>query len=244
MKPVASGAQRGAFGLRNDDALALAKAAGHDLATLDARQYAVINPYCFEPAIAPHIAAVEAAATVDLARIVAEVYGEYQRRLRSANAFDFDDLIGETVAVLQSHPQIAQHYRRRFRHVLVDEYQDTNHAQYLIVKALASRFENICVVGDDAQSIYSFRGANIRNILNFQNDYPDAALYKLEQNYRSTKRIVSAANTLISHNKEQHEREGWQEHNHKFILGWSDNQKGKRPVASPKRQICPAPLVL
>ena len=140
-----------------------------------------------------------------------EVYGQYMERCFRAGAMDFDDLLLKTNELFARFPDALAKYQERFRYLLVDEYQDTNHAQYLIVKALASRFENICVVGDDAQSIYSFRGANIRNILNFQNDYPDAALYKLEQNYRSTKRIVSAANTLISHNKEQLQKDVWTE---------------------------------
>ena len=140
-----------------------------------------------------------------------EVYGQYMERCFRAGAMDFDDLLLKTNELFARFPEALAKYQERFRYLLVDEYQDTNHAQYLIVKALASRFENICVVGDDAQSIYSFRGANIRNILNFQNDYPDAALYKLEQNYRSTKRIVSAANTLISHNKEQLQKDVWTE---------------------------------
>ncbi len=140
-----------------------------------------------------------------------EVYSQYMERCFRAGAMDFDDLLLKTNELFARFPEALAKYQERFRYLLVDEYQDTNHAQYLIVKALASRFENICVVGDDAQSIYSFRGANIRNILNFQNDYPDAALYKLEQNYRSTKRIVSAANTLISHNKEQLQKDVWTE---------------------------------
>ncbi len=140
-----------------------------------------------------------------------EVYSQYVERCFRAGAMDFDDLLLKTNELFARFPEALAKYQERFRYLLVDEYQDTNHAQYLIVKALASRFENICVVGDDAQSIYSFRGANIRNILNFQNDYPDAALYKLEQNYRSTKRIVSAANTLISHNKEQLQKDVWTE---------------------------------
>jgi DNA helicase II / ATP-dependent DNA helicase PcrA len=140
-----------------------------------------------------------------------EVYGQYMERCFRAGAMDFDDLLLKTNELFARFPEALAKYQERFRYLLVDEYQDTNHAQYLIVKALASRFENICVVGDDAQSIYSFRGANIRNILNFQNDYPDAALYKLEQSYRSTKRIVSAANTLISHNKEQLQKDVWTE---------------------------------
>ena len=131
--------------------------------------------------IGPEQAAAEASeAEDDLARIVAEVYGEYQRRLRAANALDFDDLIGETVAVLQAFPQIAQYYRRRFRHILVDEYQDTNHAQYVLVRELVGTETTVdgiapaelCVVGDADQSIYAFRGATIRNIEDFERDYP------------------------------------------------------------------------
>ena len=152
----------------------------------------------------------------DLARIVAEVYGEYQRRLRSANAFDFDDLIGETVAVLQSHPQIAQHYRRRFRHVLVDEYQDTNHAQYVLVRELVGAGSSdevspaeLCVVGDADQSIYAFRGATIRNIEDFERDFPSATTILLEQNYRSTQNILSAANAVIARNSGRREKRLW-----------------------------------
>ncbi len=140
-----------------------------------------------------------------------EVYRQYMERCFRAGAMDFDDLLLKTNELFARFPDALAKYQERFRYLLVDEYQDTNHAQYLIVKALAARFENICVVGDDAQSIYSFRGANIRNILNFQKDYPDAALYKLEQNYRSTQRIVKAANVLISHNKEQLEKDVWTE---------------------------------
>lgn len=143
----------------------------------------------------------------DLARAVASVYDEYQRRLRAANALDFDDLIGETVAVLQAFPQIAQYYRRRFRHVLVDEYQDTNHAQYVLVRELVGRDSNdgippgeLCVVGDADQSIYAFRGATIRNIEDFERDYPDTRTILLEQNYRSTQNILSAANSVIARN--------------------------------------------
>ena len=152
----------------------------------------------------------------DLARIVAEVYGEYQRRLRSANAFDFDDLIGETVAVLQSHPQVAQHYRRRFRHVLVDEYQDTNHAQYVLVRELVGAADpdevspaELCVVGDADQSIYAFRGATIRNIEDFERDFPTATTILLEQNYRSTQNILSAANAVIARNSGRREKRLW-----------------------------------
>lgn len=152
----------------------------------------------------------------DLARAVASVYDEYQRRLRSANALDFDDLIGETVAVLQAFPQIAQYYRRRFRHVLVDEYQDTNHAQYVLVRELVGRDSNdgippgeLCVVGDADQSIYAFRGATIRNIEDFERDYPDTRTILLEQNYRSTQNILSAANSVIARNAGRREKRLW-----------------------------------
>lgn len=152
----------------------------------------------------------------DLACAVASVYDEYQRRLRAANALDFDDLIGETVAVLQAFPQIAQYYRRRFRHVLVDEYQDTNHAQYVLVRELVGRDSNdgipsgeLCVVGDADQSIYAFRGATIRNIEDFERDYPDTRTILLEQNYRSTQNILSAANSVIARNAGRREKRLW-----------------------------------
>ncbi len=139
-------------------------------------------------------------------RAVAEAYTLYQRRLREAHALDFDDLIMATVHLLQSHPHVAENYRRRFRHVLVDEYQDTNHAQYTLVKELVGapggdvEPGELCVVGDADQSIYAFRGATIRNILEFERDYPDARTILLEQNYRSTQTILSAANAVIDRN--------------------------------------------
>lgn len=130
-----------------------------------------------------------------------EIYQEYVDRCFKAGAMDFDDLLLRTNGLLNVYPDVLAKYQNRFQYILVDEYQDTNHSQYLIVKALADRFQNICVVGDDAQSIYAFRGANINNILNFRSDYPNAKEYKLEQNYRSTKNIVEAANSVIEHNK-------------------------------------------
>ena len=130
-----------------------------------------------------------------------EIYQEYVERCFKAGAMDFDDLLLKTNELLSVYPEVLAKYQNRFQYILVDEYQDTNHSQYLIVKALADRFHNICVVGDDAQSIYAFRGANINNILNFKSDYPEAKEYKLEQNYRSTKNIVEAANSVIEHNK-------------------------------------------
>ncbi|GBG39990.1 DNA helicase PcrA [Mycobacterium montefiorense] len=173
----------------------------------------------------------------DLARTVASVYGEYQRRLRAANALDFDDLIGETVAVLQAFPQIAQYYRRRFRHVLVDEYQDTNHAQYVLVRELVGRDDEnasddavppaeLCVVGDADQSIYAFRGATIRNIEEFERDYPDATTILLEQNYRSTQNILSAANSVIARNSGRREKRLWTDAGEgELIVGYvADNE--------------------
>jgi DNA helicase-2/ATP-dependent DNA helicase PcrA len=142
-------------------------------------------------------------------RVVAEAYTLYQRRLREAQALDFDDLIMTTVGLLQSHPHVAEAYRRRFRHVLVDEYQDTNHAQYVLIKELVGRSGELCVVGDADQSIYAFRGATIRNILEFERDYPDARTILLEQNYRSTQTILTAANRVIDRNTERKPKRLW-----------------------------------
>jgi DNA helicase II / ATP-dependent DNA helicase PcrA len=132
-----------------------------------------------------------------------EIYLEYSKRCKNAGAMDFDDLLLMTNLLFKNHPEVLAKYQKMFRYILVDEYQDTNFSQYLIVKRLAEIHQNICVVGDDAQSIYSFRGARIENILNFKNDYPGFNTYKLEQNYRSTQVIVDAANSLISKNKNQ-----------------------------------------
>ncbi|MCH1595816.1 MAG: UvrD-helicase domain-containing protein [Flavobacteriaceae bacterium] len=138
-----------------------------------------------------------------------EIYNEYVNRLFKAGAMDFDDLLLRTNELLNRFPEVLVRYQERFKYILVDEYQDTNHSQYLIVKALSDRYQNICVVGDDAQSIYSFRGANISNILNFQRDYDQVAVFRLEQNYRSTNTIVRAANSVISKNKDQIEKQVW-----------------------------------
>ncbi len=138
-----------------------------------------------------------------------DIYQNYVDRCFKAGAMDFDDLLLRTNELLNRFPEVLMKYQDRFRYILVDEYQDTNHSQYLIVKALADRFRNICVVGDDAQSIYSFRGANISNILNFQKDYENVGMYRLEQNYRSTKNIVNAANSIIAKNKNQLEKVVW-----------------------------------
>jgi DNA helicase-2/ATP-dependent DNA helicase PcrA len=147
-----------------------------------------------------------------LERTVADAYGLYQRRLGEANALDFDDLIMITVNLLQAFPEVAEHYRRRFRHVLVDEYQDTNHAQYVLVRELVSTGPDraeLAVVGDADQSIYAFRGATIRNILQFEADYPDTTVILLEQNYRSTQTILSAANAVIARNPGRKPKRLW-----------------------------------
>lgn len=143
--------------------------------------------------------------------MIGEIYTAYQTRCFKAGAMDFDDLLFNMNILLRNSPEVLYKYQNKFKYILVDEYQDTNHAQYLIVKQLAARNENICVVGDDAQSIYSFRGANIQNILNFKSDYPDVRIFKLEQNYRSTQTIVNAANSIIANNKDQIFKEVWTE---------------------------------
>ncbi|WP_329147571.1 DNA helicase PcrA [Streptomyces sp. NBC_01456] len=145
-------------------------------------------------------------------KTLAEAYAMYQARLREANALDFDDIIMTTVSLLQAFPDVAEHYRRRFRHVLVDEYQDTNHAQYTLVRELVGPAESaaeLCVVGDADQSIYAFRGATIRNILQFEEDYPDATTILLEQNYRSSQTILSAANAVIERNENRRPKNLW-----------------------------------
>lgn len=148
-------------------------------------------------------------------QMVATAYGMYQKRLQAANAFDFDDLIQRTVELLQRHPEVKERYRQRFRHILVDEYQDTNHAQYILVRELVgSETDSIppaelCVVGDADQSIYAFRGATIRNIIQFEGDYPNARVVVLDQNYRSTQAILSAANAVISQNQSRKAKNLW-----------------------------------
>ena len=140
---------------------------------------------------------------------IAELYDEYQKRLRASNAVDFDDIILLTVQILQEFEDVRDYYQRKFRYVLIDEYQDTNHLQYLLASLLAGRYENICVVGDDDQSIYRFRGATIRNILDFEKEYRGAKVIRLEQNYRSTQSILDAANAVISHNRGRKGKKLW-----------------------------------
>ena len=149
--------------------------------------------------------------------LTGEIFMKYNNKLKRNSAMDFDDLLYNMNILLRDFPEILYKYQQKFKYILVDEYQDTNYAQYLIIKKLAARDENICVVGDDAQSIYAFRGANIQNILNFQRDYSDTKVFKLEQNYRSTKNIVNAANSIISKNKDQI-----------FKEVWTENEEGQR----------------
>ncbi|MFC6884371.1 MULTISPECIES: DNA helicase PcrA [Actinomadura] len=173
----------------------------------------------------------KARASTHMEQTLAEAYEMYQARLQQAGAMDFDDLIMMTVNLLQVFPEAAEHYRRRFRHVMVDEYQDTNHAQYELVRELTAPVEGVgpaelCVVGDADQSIYAFRGATIRNILEFERDYPDATTILLEQNYRSTQTILSAANAVIERNADRKPKKLWsdQGEGHKIIGYVADNE--------------------
>jgi DNA helicase-2/ATP-dependent DNA helicase PcrA len=162
--------------------------------------------------------------------LIGKIYTIYNARLRKAYAMDFDDLLYYTNILFRDFEDALYKYQQKFSHILVDEYQDTNHSQYLIIKRLAANNENICVVGDDAQSIYAFRGANIQNILNFQTDYPDHTIYKLEQNYRSTQMIVNAANGIILNNKDQIKKEIWTDNEEgnqiKLLRATTDNEEG------------------
>src|SRR5690606_17886741 len=150
-----------------------------------------------------------AAASGPFEEVVAEAYPLYEKRMLEANAMDFDDLLVRTVNALELFDEVRERWRRAFRHVLVDEYQDTNHAQYRLLRLLAAEHENLMVVGDEDQSIYGFRHADIRNILDFERDFPQAAVVKLEQNYRSTQTILSAANAVVERNRERRPKRLW-----------------------------------
>jgi DNA helicase II / ATP-dependent DNA helicase PcrA len=167
---------------------------------------------------------------------IGEIYKTYQKRCFKAGAMDFDDLLFNMNVLLRDFPEVLHKYQHKFKYILVDEYQDTNYSQYLIVKKLAALNENICVVGDDAQSIYAFRGANIQNILNFKRDYPDMKTFKLEQNYRSTKNIVNAANSVIAKNKEQLKKDVWTQNETgdriKVFRALTDNEEGMQVARS------------
>ena len=173
-----------------------------------------------------------------LARIplFGQIFITYQKRLFKASAMDFDDLLFNTNLLLRDHPKVLFKYQEKFRYILVDEYQDTNFSQYVIIRQLAAAFLNICVVGDDAQSIYAFRGANIQNILNFEKDYPELVTFKLEQNYRSTKNIVEAANQVINNNKDQFKKSVWTQNDSgekiTVIRASTDNEEGQKVAAA------------
>jgi len=162
---------------------------------------------------------------------VGEIYALYNKRLFQSGAMDFDDLLFNMFILISKHADLLYKYQQKFRYILIDEYQDTNYAQYLITRQLADMFQNICVVGDDAQSIYSFRGANIRNILNFEKDYPELRIFRLEQNYRSTRHIVDVANKVITHNKMQLSKRIWTDNEVgeriRVIRAMSDNDEGR-----------------
>jgi len=168
--------------------------------------------------------------------MLGQIYAAYQKRNFKTGAMDFDDLLYQTNILLRDFPEVLLKYQSKFRYILVDEYQDTNFSQYVIVKQLAARFQNICVVGDDAQSIYAFRGANIQNILNFEKDYPDLKTFKLEQNYRSTKTIVEAANHIIANNKDQFKKLVFTNNEEgqkiKVFKASTDNEEGQKIAAS------------
>ena len=150
---------------------------------------------------------------------IAEVYAEYEKQLRANNALDFDDLLVKAVQLFQTQPDVLEYYQNRFRYIMVDEYQDTNTVQFRLIQILSSKYRNLCVVGDDDQSIYKFRGANIKNILNFEEEFPDAVVIKLEQNYRSTSTILNAANAVIRNN-----------HGRKDKTLWTENPEGEKLV--------------
>ncbi len=168
--------------------------------------------------------------------LVGEIFKTYNARLKRANAMDFDDILFNTNVLLRDFPEILYKYQNHFQYILVDEYQDTNYAQYLIIRRIAAMRENICVVGDDAQSIYGFRGANIQNILNFKTDYPEQKLIRLEQNYRSTKTIVKAANSVIEKNKDQIKKNVWSDNEEGELItllrATSDNEEGTLVASS------------
>lgn len=168
--------------------------------------------------------------------IVSDVYTEYQRRLRKNQALDFDDLIMTTIQLFKRVPEVLEYYQRKFQYIHVDEYQDTNKAQYLLVKMMASRFKNLCVVGDSDQSIYRWRGADIANILSFEKDYPNAAAIFLEQNYRSTKRILMAANKVIENNANRKPKNLWTENpeGNKIVYYRADSEQGEAQFVAGK----------
>ncbi|HEY4552213.1 MAG TPA: DNA helicase PcrA [Bacillaceae bacterium] len=175
--------------------------------------------------------------------VVSKVYTEYQRRLRRNNALDFDDLIMVTIQLFSRVPEVLEYYQRKFQYIHVDEYQDTNRAQYMLVKQLSSRFKNLCVVGDSDQSIYRWRGADISNILSFEKDYPNAKVIMLEQNYRSTKKILEAANEVIKNNSNRKPKNLWTDNDHgqKIVYYRADGEQTEAQfVAGKIKEMCDA----
>lgn len=197
--------------LDSDDSLTVIKKIMKDL-NLDLKEY---NPRAIRNKIsgaknelmdASHY---ERYANTDFEEKVVEVFRRYEKKLKSNNSLDFDDLLMLPITLFHSHPEILKQYQERFQYILVDEYQDTNEAQYILIKMLSAKYKNICVVGDNDQSIYSFRGANFRNILNFEKDYQNPLVIMLEENYRSTKSILHVANDIIKNNKERKDKNLW-----------------------------------
>lgn len=197
--------------LDSDDSLTIIKKIMKDM-NLDVKQY---NPRAIRNKISSAKNELvtpldyERIAMTDFEEIVASVYEKYDNKLHLNNSVDFDDLLMLPLTLFQQYPDVLKQYQERFQYILVDEYQDTNHAQYLLIKMISAKYRNICVVGDNDQSIYSFRGANFRNILNFEKDYQKPKVIMLEENYRSTKNILNAANDVIKHNKERKEKNLW-----------------------------------
>lgn len=169
-------------------------------------------------------------------KVVSDIYTEYQKRLRKNQSLDFDDLIMITIQLFQLVPEVLEYYQRKFQYIHVDEYQDTNRAQYMLVKLLASRFRNLCVVGDSDQSIYAWRGADIANILSFEKDYPNATIILLEQNYRSTKKILEAANKVIENNQNRKPKNLWTENmdGNKLFYYRADSEQGEAQFVAGK----------
>lgn len=176
-------------------------------------------------------------AMTDFENIVADVYEKYDLKLKVNNSVDFDDLLMLPLELFNNNPEILKHYQERFKYIMVDEYQDTNHAQYLLVKMISAKYKNICVVGDNDQSIYSFRGANFRNILNFEKDYKSPKVIMLEENYRSTKHILSAANDVIKNNKERKDKNLWTNNNNGSKVNYYRASDEKEEAYYVKKEI-------
>lgn len=228
-----------------DDSLSLMKAIGKELA---------INPKQFPPGmiattisrlkselVSPEQYIAQDQSADQFGQMLGATYAAYQKRLRQSNAMDFDDLLMNTAILFEQNPQILERYQEQFHYIHVDEWQDTNHAQYMLIRALAQRHRNIAVVGDDAQAIYSFRGADFRNILDFEKDWPDATIIVLDQNYRSTRVILAAATHVIGNNREQREKKLWterQEGDRIALAAVEDERAEAQFVTSTIHELC------